>query len=308
MPPGPVDREIAGLAGQFGRILSTEPTRLVDHFAKLSFGSANEHVFSEDEPIVVAEKISAHQLDPRNPLVFPILTAASPTAQLLVGETVLAQGSDVVLASGLDARNGARIVMVSAVLDEGWDAASRLVMWAFHEMANLKLTSLEHWSVDGGQSAAVDPLRHPSYPVDSLINVKVCLQIEGRRSYKDSLKVQKPFLVKDDDQLQVELFLMDPQVRVTLVADPSSACHQNPVPIRLPSRYGVYRLRLRYQRHGISHIIHQEEVTIRPLRHNQYPRFLLRAMPYYASWLLGMTGTLLAFIPLLLLLSKAKFH
>lgn len=47
--------------------------------------------------------------------------------------------------------------------------------------------------------------------------------------------------------------------------------------------YGIYKFRLFYQRHGVSLINENTQVDIRPFKHNEFPRFILAAYPYYTA-------------------------
>ena len=47
--------------------------------------------------------------------------------------------------------------------------------------------------------------------------------------------------------------------------------------------YGVFKFRVVYARSGYSAIELEEQVPVRPFRHNEYERFIVSAYPYYAS-------------------------
>lgn len=53
--------------------------------------------------------------------------------------------------------------------------------------------------------------------------------------------------------------------------------------IHVPDVYGVYKFRLFYQRQGVSFINENTQVSIRPFKHNEFPRFILAAYPYYVK-------------------------
>lgn len=52
---------------------------------------------------------------------------------------------------------------------------------------------------------------------------------------------------------------------------------------KLPDVYGMFTFRVVYRRHGYSYISSKDTVQVRPYRHDQYPRFLVIAYPYYAN-------------------------
>lgn len=78
--------------------------------------------------------------------------------------------------------------------------------------------------------------------------------------------------------------MLDPYIRTTLKQVPSSSSFGRfQANIRLPDVYGVFTLKVNYKRPGLSYVLAEDQVSIRPLRHNEYPRFLTAAYPYYAS-------------------------
>lgn len=50
-----------------------------------------------------------------------------------------------------------------------------------------------------------------------------------------------------------------------------------------PDVYGVFKFVVDYNRVGYSYIHFEEQVPIRPYRHDEYERFIVAAYPYYAS-------------------------
>ena len=51
----------------------------------------------------------------------------------------------------------------------------------------------------------------------------------------------------------------------------------------LPDVYGVFQFRVDYRRVGYTFIYSSSQVSVRPLRHTQYERFILSAYPYYTG-------------------------
>jgi oligosaccharyltransferase complex subunit beta len=99
------------------------------------------------------------------------------------------------------------------------------------------------------------------------------------------------------DDLQFEAVMLDPYVRKTLklkkgVAQDSHATRYV-THYRLPDHYGVFTLKVEYNRHGYSSFKKASIVEVRPFRHNEYPRFLVTAYPYYVNSFSLMVGFLL---------------
>lgn len=52
---------------------------------------------------------------------------------------------------------------------------------------------------------------------------------------------------------------------------------------RVPQRLGVFRFVVDYSRYGLSFLDEQSEVSVIQWRHDAYPRYLVRAYPFYLS-------------------------
>ena len=81
------------------------------------------------------------------------------------------------------------------------------------------------------------------------------------------------------DDVQLELIMLDPHIRTTLI-------NQNGTFIgdfMLPDRFGVFKLRIDYNRRGYSYVNEIDMISIRPLRHTEYERFIPTAYPYYVA-------------------------
>ncbi|KAI8925439.1 Dolichyl-diphosphooligosaccharide--protein glycosyltransferase subunit WBP1 [Entophlyctis helioformis] len=238
----------------------------------------SRHVLSDavrSGPAVVFAGI-AHKVSPKNPLAFPVLAAADSAyaydvadRQPLTGGPLV--GSAISLASAFQARNNARVVFVGSTAlfsDEakaGNEAfAADLSAWAFQERSVLKLAHVAHHRV--GESR-----QHGIY------RIKDALQYSARiLEWSGSAWV--PFAAPD---VQFEAAMLDPYIRTTMAPSPKTGLFTTT--FVLPDQYGVFTFRLDYKRHGLSYLHAAETVQVRPYRHDQYPRFLVVAYPYYAN-------------------------
>ncbi len=59
---------------------------------------------------------------------------------------------------------------------------------------------------------------------------------------------------------------------------------------KIPDVYGVYQFKVDYSRPGLTHLVSITQFPVRPLRHDQYERFITSAYPYYASAFSMMVG------------------
>ncbi|WBW75613.1 dolichyl-di-phosphooligosaccharide-protein glycotransferase subunit Wbp1 [Schizosaccharomyces osmophilus] len=87
------------------------------------------------------------------------------------------------------------------------------------------------------------------------------------------------------DDVQMELVMLDPYYRVNMVPVASdSKTHQRYEAVfTAPDHYGVFTYKIAYYRRGLNPIDEKATFTIRQFFHNEYPRFLPHAYPYYVS-------------------------
>jgi oligosaccharyltransferase complex subunit beta len=74
--------------------------------------------------------------------------------------------------------------------------------------------------------------------------------------------------------------MLNPYVRTNL--SPSSNGTFT-VQFKIPDVYGIYKFRVQYRRPGLTVLSLNDQVSIRPYRHNEYERFIGAAFPYYIS-------------------------
>jgi len=74
--------------------------------------------------------------------------------------------------------------------------------------------------------------------------------------------------------------MLDPYVRTLLKGDDKG---KYSVIFTVPDVYGVFSFKLDYRRMGYTNINLKNIKSVRPFRHDEYPRFLSMAYPYYLS-------------------------
>ena len=99
-------------------------------------------------------------------------------------------------------------------------------------------------------------------------------------SYENSKWV--PYLA---DDIQFEFVRIDPFVRKTMSHHPDGTYEAR---FKVPDVYGVYKMEVDYKKPGLSYLFSSTQVSVRPLRHNEYERFIYSAYPYYLSAFLMM--------------------
>merc|ERR1712013_458767 len=90
----------------------------------------------------------------------------------------------------------------------------------------------------------------------------------------------------DGKDMQMEFVRIDPFVRVTME---NKAGHMI-AKFKVPDTYGVYQFKVNYNRVGLSRLSTADQISVIPLRHDKYERFIGQAYPYYASAFSMMAG------------------
>jgi oligosaccharyltransferase complex subunit beta len=236
--------------------------------------------------------------DPDNPLVLDILhaswTAYSFNPDARITEFPHAVGTNTLLVAGLQARNNARVLFFGSLdffsdelftspvqnanggqkhkVSGNQDLATTLSQWVFKEKGVLRVGRVKHHKV----GETVPPAAYTVYD-----EVVFSLEIEKLESGK-----WVPFEATD---VQLEFVRIDPFVRTTLRGKGGIFSAQ----FKLPDVYGVYQFRVDYNRIDYTHLFSTTQVSVRPLQHTQYERFIPSAFPYYASAFSMMFGVVI---------------
>nr|XP_025867854.1 dolichyl-diphosphooligosaccharide--protein glycosyltransferase 48 kDa subunit [Vulpes vulpes] len=234
--------------------------------------------------------------DPDNPLVLDILTGSSTSYSFFPDKPITqyphAVGKNTLLIAGLQARNNARVVF-SGSLDFFSDAffnsavqkaapgsqrysqtgnyelAVALSRWVFKEEGVLRVGPVSHHRV--GETAPPN-----AYTVTDLVEYSIVIEQLSNGRWV-------PF---DGDDIQLEFVRIDPFVRTFL----KKKGGKYSVQFKLPDVYGVFQFKVDYNRLGYTHLHSSTQVSVRPLQHTQYERFIPSAYPYYASAFSMMLG------------------
>lgn len=92
---------------------------------------------------------------------------------------------------------------------------------------------------------------------------------------------------------QVELKMLDVFVRKALTAEKVASGHTRlTTTVRLPDRHGVFTVSVRLRHVGTDFVDATKTISVTPPRHDEYPRFIPGAGPYY----FGAASTSVAFV------------
>ncbi|XP_014675195.1 PREDICTED: dolichyl-diphosphooligosaccharide--protein glycosyltransferase 48 kDa subunit-like [Priapulus caudatus] len=275
-------------SGKHTRIV-TEPANLIDAPTIVGPNTKNSPILFSGVGMVA---------DSDNPLVLEILTGSSTAYSFNPDEPVKeyphAVGKNVLLIAALQARNNARVIFsgsldlfsndffAASVINQqtgkktdksgNQELATALSQWVFNEKGVLRVGEVKHTKV--GMTA-------PPTAYTILENVIYTIEI-------DQLIGDKwvPFKAED---VQLEFVRIDPFVRTALTPKNGKYVAQ----FKLPDVYGVFKFVVDYNRIGYTHLYASTQVSVRPLEHTQYERFIPSAYPYYASAFSMMGGVLL---------------
>jgi oligosaccharyltransferase complex subunit beta len=295
---------IRDLASEVGFEIDEENAAVIDHMnydQVLDSGDHTTIVASPknliDSEIIVGSKNIKPLLykgtgilaDRENPLVLPLLTADS-TAYSYVPDAAIREyphtvGKGTILLAALQARNNARVIFSGSLYffsDEALQSEVKKVgdakahdqsgnanvvdaisKWVFREAGQIRVKSVKHHK-EGEKEA----------PASYTIMENVIYTIEVEQFINNEWK---PFVAKD---IQLEFVRIDPFVRLTLKHIGGGKYE---IKFKIPDVYGVYQFKVEYDRVGFTRLFSTTQVSVRPLQHTQYERFIPNAYPYYAS-------------------------
>lgn len=301
------------LASECGFEVDEEGASVIDHL-NYDVSDTGKHTLIVadpknliDAPVIVGNKDVAPLLyqgtgliaDLENPLVLQLLTADS-TAYSYIGDSPIkeyphAVGKNTLLMAALQARNNARVVFSGSLhffSDEAftspvqkalggkrWDVsgnrqvAEALSKWVFKESGVIRVKSVSHNQVG-------EKFPPPAYTIMDTVVFSMELERKSGNSW----------VPHDANDVQLEFVRIDPFVRITLK---QKSRGKYETVFRIPDVYGVYQFKIDYNRIGYTHIYSSTQVSVRPLEHTQYERFIASAYPYYASAFSMMAGVFL---------------
>nr|CAG4640832.1 EOG090X05EE [Eulimnadia texana] len=297
---GDVIREIAA---ECGFEVDEEGAAVIDHLnydandqGKHTLIVANPDDLIKAETIVGTKKVNPLLYrgtgiiaDRENPLVLDVLTASSTAYSYKpdqpIDEFPHAVGKKTLLIAALQARNNARVVFSGSLdffSDEFFSASVQKVLGGkkFEKSGNQDLTeALTRWVFKEEGVLRVGNITHhkkgeQNPPQFYTILEEVVYSIEVEKLEKG---VWVPFDAKD---VQLEFVRIDPFVRTTL--QPGSDGRLTAT-FKIPDVYGVYQFKVDYTRVGYTFLHSATQVSVRPLEHTQYERFIVSAYPYYVS-------------------------
>jgi oligosaccharyltransferase complex subunit beta len=258
-----------------------------------------------------------------NPLLVPILRAPStaysynPKDEAEGVEDLFASGSQIALASALQARNSARFTVLGSaeMLQDEWFSASvqtpsgkkasktgnrkfaeQLSAWTFKELGVLKVQQLHHHLNEGG--ATTGAVNESNYPLSQL-NPKI-YRIKNDVTFTIALSEWNmdhwaPFTPPSNDHLQLEFTMLSPFHRLDLQAistTPNSTIYSTS--FTLPDQHGIFNFRVNYKRPFYTNVDEKRQVTVRHFAHDEWPRSFEISGAWV--WIAGIGVTVLGWV------------
>ncbi|XP_046820250.1 dolichyl-diphosphooligosaccharide--protein glycosyltransferase 48 kDa subunit [Vespa crabro] len=270
-------------------MIVANPTNLID--ASVIVGSKNIPPLLYEGTGLIA--------DANNPLLLRLLTAANSAYSYNpnnpIKEYPHAVGKNTLLIGALQARNNARVLFSGSLFffsDEAFTksvqkvqgdqkyeksgneaVAKAMTQWVFKENGVIRVSAVHHHKVGETQPP-------PAYTVKD--DVVYSIDVEKLSGDK--------WVPYETNDLQLEFVRIDPFVRMTM--KPTGKGHYE-ARFKIPDVYGVYQFKVDYTRMGLTHLYSTTQVSVRPLQHTQYERFIPSAFPYYVSAFSMMGGVFL---------------
>ncbi|EGN96280.1 hypothetical protein SERLA73DRAFT_185948 [Serpula lacrymans var. lacrymans S7.3] len=305
---------LTSLAAEFSLILPPPGTPLISHHPARAEPPTVIPVAVPQSPLVrpgtppVWFSGVPHALN-TNPNLVPILRAPSESfaadsnddsgASMLVDATEkggegLWAGSQMDLVTGFQTSHNTRVVFAGGVelfsdeftkkeLPNGKPSgnaqfARDVVNWVFQESLALRIDHTTHHRVN-------ETVPGEFYTTNDQIVYTAHIS-----AYNPRTSSWEPFSGLTD--LQLEFTMLDPHVRIALPPVAGSPGIYE-VQFRAPDRHGVFKFVVDWRRRGYTYLQSSTTVPVVPPRHNEYPRFLSAAWPYYAGAMSTSAGFIL---------------
>lgn len=194
-----------------------------------------------------------------------------------------------VLIGAMQARNNAR-VLVSGSMEFFGDKAfessqganrhltAELLKWVLKEKSLLRYSQVSHRKLNVVETPSTDiatQTHFEGYTIMDDIEYKIKIEVYEKNKWL-------PYL---SDDVQLEFVRIDPFVRQTMKHDSDGTYTAR---FKVPDVYGVFKFQVDYKKEGMTYLFSTTQVSVRPLRHNEYERFIYSAYPYYLSAFLMM--------------------
>ncbi|KZO95106.1 Dolichyl-diphosphooligosaccharide-protein glycosyltransferase 48kDa subunit [Calocera viscosa TUFC12733] len=298
------------LAREFGISFPPPATPLIDYFSAVSPANAtslllspplSQHTAGFESGKILYHGIShlrssnpllvnflnapptSYAADPLEPADAVVEAAASGGEGLWAGGRMgLVTGFEVLLGGGRAMWVGSLDLFADAATSIDGEATANnayalaLAAWTFQETSVLRIDAVEHRRIS--ESAPREQYR---------IKDEIIYRIHVSK-FDPTTGEWVP--TSEIEDMQLEFTMLDPHIRTAL--KPASEEGWYEAQFMAPDRHGVFKFIVDWRRKGYTALHSSTTVSVVPFRHNEYPRFLSSAWPYY----LGALSTSAAFV------------
>ncbi|WVF66102.1 hypothetical protein IAT40_000841 [Kwoniella sp. CBS 6097] len=210
------------------------------------------------------------------------------------GREPVVSGKKASLVSALQSRDNVRIGFVGSgglASDEWWGKSVKttggktletgnaafitdFTKWIFQETGVVKIVDSTHF-----REGEVEP-REMYTKKDE---ITYSLTLAKHYTTPNGTSSWGPFEAND---IQLDFTMLDPHIRTALVQDKSATPEVGSVyaaKFNAPDRHGVFKFVVEYWRPGWTYIRTSTKASVVPLRHDEHPRFITGAWPYYIA-------------------------
>ncbi len=142
------------------------------------------------------------------------------------------------------------------------ELSTSLTQWVFKEKGVLRVNGVKHHKV-----GLTQPPNAYTIKENIIYSINIQEVVNGK---------WQPYQGTD---VQLEFIRLDPFVRTTLKNNNGNF----QVQFQIPDVYGIFKFNVQYNRIGYTNLFSSTQVSVRPLQHTEYDRFIPAAFPYYAS-------------------------
>jgi oligosaccharyltransferase complex subunit beta len=276
--------------------------KLANYFG-LEFYEQGVRVYhAKGDPVIKTRVTTEHRIiasQPRAPLTMsgigfqirkdhklatPILNATDTSFlqhELKGGEVIdTISGRNIVLGAVFQGMNNARMSIFGGVdlCSNAYQSSNEIFCrevldWTINKKGVLRTSQITHFETARPQAKGY---LEAEYSVNDTIHYSIDIEEWDGQAWR-------PFT---SPGVYLEFVMLDPYVRRFL----ESKAGTYSLTFTAPDKYGVFQFKTYFLQPGYSWVNTATLVPVRPLRHNEYERFLTAAFPYYSSVLSVLVG------------------
>lgn len=104
-----------------------------------------------------------------------------------------------------------------------------------------------------------------------------------------------PYVLPEEDALQLEITMLDPYHRVNLLpVDTTADATTYSLTVTLPEKHGIFNYMVNYKRPFLTNLEEKRTVTLRHVAHDEWPRSYAISSSW--PWLTGLFATCAGFV------------